>query len=544
MAKDIKFSIDAREGILNGVNKLADAVKVTLGPKGRNVALSTPGQPPKITKDGVSVAREITLVDPVEDMGAQLIKSVAQKVADDAGDGTTTGTVLAQAIVKRAMKNIVAGADPMLIKKGLDHACSAYVEVIKSFSEEVGDDMTKIRQIATISANNDSDLGNLIADAIEKVGKEGVVTVEAAKGTDDSISVVDGLQFPKGYVSPYFVTNPEKMIAEYDNPSILIYDKKISSAKSIINVLENTLKAGKPLLLIAEDFEGDTLTTLVVNRMRGNIPVVAVKAPGFGDNRKHWLEDIAQVTGGTFISEEKGMKLEDITLDMLGSCTKLTVTKDDTTLTGGAGDSDELKEYVEGLRAQHDSTDNKYDQEKLHERIARLAGGVAVIYVGAGSETEMAEKKDRIDDALCATRAALEEGVVAGGGATYLHASEILNISKDMEQDMITGMMILKESMSAPLRQICKNAGVPEEIVVDKIMNTHTECGHNYGYDARTDTYGNLREKGIIDPTKVARVALENAVSVAGMIITTEAAVYDHTEDKKDAGQHQIAMPM
>ena len=536
--------MDAREGILNGVNKLADAVKVTLGPKGRNVALATPGQPPKITKDGVSVAREITLVDPVEDMGAQLIKSVAQKVADDAGDGTTTGTVLAQAIVKRAMKNIVAGADPMLIKKGLDYACSGYVEVIKSFSEEVGDDMTKIRQIATISANNDSDLGNLIADAIEKVGKEGVVTVEAAKGTDDSISVVDGLQFPKGYVSPYFVTNPEKMIAEYDNPSILIYDKKISSAKSIIGVLENTLKAGKPLLLIAEDFEGDTLTTLVVNRMRGNIPVVAVKAPGFGDNRKHWLEDIAQVTGGTFVSEEKGMKLEDITLDMLGSCTKLTVTKDDTTLTGGAGDSEELKEYVEGLRAQYDSTDNKYDQEKLHERIARLAGGVAVIYVGAGSETEMAEKKDRIDDALCATRAALEEGVVAGGGATYLHASEILNISKDMEQDMITGMMILKESMSAPLRQICKNAGVPEEIVVDKIMNTHTECGHNYGYDARTDTYGNLREKGIIDPTKVARVALENAVSVAGMIITTEAAVYDHPEDKKDAGQHQMAMPM
>lgn len=544
MAKDIKFSMDAREGILNGVNKLADAVKVTLGPKGRNVALATPGQPPKITKDGVSVAREITLVDPVEDMGAQLIKSVAQKVADDAGDGTTTGTVLAQAIVKRAMKNIVAGADPMLIKKGLDYACSGYVEVIKSFSEEVGDDMTKIRQIATISANNDSDLGNLIADAIEKVGKEGVVTVEAAKGTDDSISVVDGLQFPKGYVSPYFVTNPEKMIAEYDNPSILIYDKKISSAKSIIGVLENTLKAGKPLLLIAEDFEGDTLTTLVVNRMRGNIPVVAVKAPGFGDNRKHWLEDIAQVTGGTFVSEEKGMKLEDITLDMLGSCTKLTVTKDDTTLTGGAGDSEELKEYVEGLRAQYDSTDNKYDQEKLHERIARLAGGVAVIYVGAGSETEMAEKKDRIDDALCATRAALEEGVVAGGGATYLHASEILNISKDMEQDMITGMMILKESMSAPLRQICKNAGVPEEIVVDKIMNTHTECGHNYGYDARTDTYGNLREKGIIDPTKVARVALENAVSVAGMIITTEAAVYDHPEDKKDAGQNQMAMPM
>lgn len=544
MAKDIKFSMDAREGILNGVNKLADAVKVTLGPKGRNVALSTPGQPPKITKDGVSVAREITLVDPVEDMGAQLIKSVAQKIADDAGDGTTTGTVLAQAIVKRAMKNIVAGADPMLIKKGLDHACSAYVEVIKSFSEEVGDDMTKIRQIATISANNDSDLGNLIADAIEKVGKEGVVTVEAAKGTDDSISVVDGLQFPKGYVSPYFVTNPEKMIAEYDNPSILIYDKKISSAKSIINVLENTLKAGKPLLLIAEDFEGDTLTTLVVNRMRGNIPVVAVKAPGFGDNRKHWLEDIAQVTGGTFISEEKGMKLEDITLDMLGSCTKLTVTKDDTTLTGGAGDSDELKEYVEGLRAQHDSTDNKYDQEKLHERIARLAGGVAVIYVGAGSETEMAEKKDRIDDALCATRAALEEGVVAGGGVTYLHASEILNVSKDMEQDTITGMMILKESMSAPLRQICKNAGVPEEIIVDKIMNTHTECGHNYGYDACTDSYGNLREKGIIDPTKVARVALENAVSVAGMIITTEAAVYDHPEEKTDAGQHQMAMPM
>lgn len=544
MAKDIKFSMDAREGILNGVNKLADAVKVTLGPKGRNVALSTPGQPPKITKDGVSVAREITLVDPVEDMGAQLIKSVAQKVADDAGDGTTTGTVLAQAIVKRAMKNIVAGADPMLIKKGLDHACSAYVEIIKSFSEEVGDDMTKIRQIATISANNDSDLGNLIADAIEKVGKEGVVTVEAAKGTDDSISVVDGLQFPKGYVSPYFVTNPEKMITEYDNPSILIYDKKISSAKSIIGVLENTLKAGKPLLLIAEDFEGDTLTTLVVNRMRGNIPVVAVKAPGFGDNRKHWLEDVAQVTGGTFVSEEKGMKLEDITLDMLGSCTKLTITKDDTTLTGGAGDSDELKEYVEGLRAQYDSTDNKYDQEKLHERIARLAGGVAVIYVGAGSETEMAEKKDRIDDALCATRAALEEGVVAGGGVTYLHASEILNVSKDMEQDMVTGMMILKESMSAPLRQICKNAGVPEEIVVDKIMNTHTECYNNYGYDARTDTYGNLREKGIIDPTKVARVALENAVSVAGMIITTEAAVYDHPEDKTDAGQHQMAMPM
>lgn len=543
MAKDIKFSMDAREGILNGVNKLADAVKVTLGPKGRNVALSTPGQPPKITKDGVSVAREITLVDPVEDMGAQLIKSVAQKVADDAGDGTTTGTVLAQAIVKRAMKNIVAGADPMLIKKGLDHACSAYVDVIKSFSEEVGDDITKIRQIATISANNDSDLGNLIADAIEKVGKEGVVTVEAAKGTDDSISVVDGLQFPKGYVSPYFVTNPEKMIAEYDNPSILIYDKKISSAKSILSVLEGTLKAGKPLLLIAEDFEGDTLTTLVVNRMRGNIPVVAVKAPGFGDNRKHWLEDIAQVTGGTFVSEEKGMKLEDITLDMLGSCTKLTVTKDDTTITGGAGDSDELKEYVEGLRAQYDSTDNKYDQEKLHERIARLAGGVAVIYVGAGSETEMAEKKDRIDDALCATRAALEEGVVAGGGVTYLHASEILNISKDMEQDTITGMMILKESMSAPLRQICKNAGVPEDIIIDKVMNTHTECGHNYGYDARTDSFENLREKGIIDPTKVARVALENAVSVAGMIITTEAAIYDHPEEKKD-GQPQMAMPM
>lgn len=529
MAKDIKFNSEARESILTGVNKLADAVKVTLGPKGRNVALATPGQAPKITKDGVSVAREISLPDQSEDIGAQLIKSVAQKTADDAGDGTTTATVLAQAIANRASKNIAAGADPMLIKKGLDLACTQYVEKIKSFSEEIGeDDMDKVRQIATISANNDEKLGSLIADAIEKVGRDGVVTVEAAKGTEDSIEVVDGLQFDKGYVSPYFVTKPEKMLAEYDDPAILIYDKKISSAKSILHILEPALKSGRPLVLIAEDFEGDTLTTLVVNRMRGNIPVVAVKAPGFGDNRTAWLEDIAIVTGGTLISEEKGMKIEDANMTMLGQCSKVTVTKDTTTITDGKGDHTVLESHIESLRTQLDAAENKYDHDKLHERIARLAGGVAVIYVGAGSETEMAEKKDRIDDALCATHAALEEGVVAGGGTSYIHAKESFVAPEGIEEDCLTGVNILKDALEAPLRQICMNAGVPADIVVAEVAKS---TDTNYGFNARTNEYGNLREMGVIDPAKVTRVALQNAVSVAGMIITTEAAVYDHPEE-------------
>lgn len=539
MAKDIKFELEARNGLIAGVNKLADTVKVTLGPKGRNVALATPGMAPKVTKDGVSVAKEISLVDPVEDMGAQLIKSVAQKTADDAGDGTTTATVLTQALVVESNKVIVAGADPMMVKAGLEGAMKKAVKEIKSLSEEVGDNMKKVRQISTISANNDEDLGNLIADAIEKVGKEGVVTVEAAKGTEDSIDVVEGLQFDKGFYAPHFVNKPEKMITEYDDVSILLCDKKISSAKSILHILEPALQQGRPLLLVAEDFEGDTMQTLIINRLRGNIPVVAVKAPGFGDARKKWLKDISVITGGVVVSEDEGVYLENISIDNLGRADKVVVTKDDTTISGGRGDKTTIKEYIDGLRAEYDATDNKYDQDKLHERIARLAGGVAVIYVGAGSETEMSEKKDRIDDALCATRAALEEGVVVGGGKSYLIAADKIKKDYDnVDDDYIIGYDILCKCLEAPLRQICKNAGVSADVVLNNISDDPEK-----GYNAKEKVYGNLKDMGVIDPTKVVRTALQNAVSVAGMIITTESTVYDHVEKKSDQ-QNQVAIPM
>ena len=532
MAKDIKFDVESRDALKRGVDALANAVKVTLGPKGRNVVLEKSFGSPHVTKDGVSVAKEIELEDPIENLGAQMVKEVASKTNDVAGDGTTTATVLAQAIVREGLKNVAAGANPMDLKRGIDKAVSAIVENLKDQSQEVGDSSDKIKQVASISANNDDTIGSLIAEAFAKVGKEGVITVEEAKGTDTTVDVVEGMQFDRGYQSPYFVTNPDKMVAELENPYILLYDKKISNLQDILPVLEPVAQSGRPLLIISEEVEGQALATLVVNRLRGSLKIAAVKAPGFGDRRKAMLEDIAILTGGTVISEERGYSLEGATLDMLGTAEKVQIDKDNTTIVNGAGDETQIKARVNEIKAQIESTTSDYDREKLQERLAKLAGGVAVLYVGAASEVEMKEKKDRIDDALHATRAAVEEGIIPGGGVAYVRAlSSLDNLAAD-NQDESTGINIVRRAIEEPLRQIVINAGGEGSVVVAKVK----EGNADFGYNAKNDTYENMFEAGIIDPTKVTRVALENAASVSGMLITTEAVI---TEIKKD----EPAMP-
>ncbi len=532
MAKDIKFDVESRDALKRGVDALANAVKVTLGPKGRNVVLEKSFGSPHVTKDGVSVAKEIELEDPIENLGAQMVKEVASKTNDVAGDGTTTATVLAQAIVREGLKNVAAGANPMDLKRGIDKAVSAIVENLKDQSQEVGDSSDKIKQVASISANNDDTIGSLIAEAFAKVGKEGVITVEEAKGTDTTVDVVEGMQFDRGYQSPYFVTNPDKMVAELENPYILLYDKKISNLQDILPVLEPVAQSGRPLLIISEEVEGQALATLVVNRLRGSLKIAAVKAPGFGDRRKAMLEDIAILTGGTVISEERGYSLEGATLEMLGTAEKVQIDKDNTTIVNGAGDETQIKARVNEIKAQIESTTSDYDREKLQERLAKLAGGVAVLYVGAASEVEMKEKKDRIDDALHATRAAVEEGIIPGGGVAYVRAlSSLDNLAAD-NQDESTGINIVRRAIEEPLRQIVINAGGEGSVVVAKVK----EGNADFGYNAKNDTYENMFEAGIIDPTKVTRVALENAASVSGMLITTEAVI---TEIKKD----EPAMP-
>lgn len=532
MAKDIKFDVESRDALKRGVDALANAVKVTLGPKGRNVVLEKSFGSPHVTKDGVSVAKEIELEDPIENLGAQMVKEVASKTNDVAGDGTTTATVLAQAIVREGLKNVAAGANPMDLKRGIDKAVSAIVENLKDQSQEVGDSSDKIKQVASISANNDDTIGSLIAEAFAKVGKEGVITVEEAKGTDTTVDVVEGMQFDRGYQSPYFVTNPDKMVAELENPYILLYDKKISNLQDILPVLEPVAQSGRPLLIISEEVEGQALATLVVNRLRGSLKIAAVKAPGFGDRRKAMLEDIAILTGGTVISEERGYSLENATLEMLGTAEKVQIDKDNTTIVNGAGDEAQIKARVNEIKAQIESTTSDYDREKLQERLAKLAGGVAVLYVGAASEVEMKEKKDRIDDALHATRAAVEEGIIPGGGVAYVRALSALdNLAAD-NPDESTGINIVRRAIEEPLRQIVINAGGEGSVVVAKVK----EGNADFGYNAKNDTYENMFEAGIIDPTKVTRVALENAASVSGMLITTEAVI---TEIKKD----EPAMP-
>ncbi|SMC32694.1 chaperonin GroEL [Moheibacter sediminis] len=532
MAKDIKFDVESRDALKRGVDALANAVKVTLGPKGRNVVLEKSFGAPHVTKDGVSVAKEIELADPIENLGAQMVKEVASKTNDVAGDGTTTATVLAQAIVREGLKNVAAGANPMDLKRGIDKAVIAVVENLKSQSQEVGDSSDKIKQVASISANNDDTIGSLIAEAFAKVGKEGVITVEEAKGTDTTVDVVEGMQFDRGYQSPYFVTNPDKMVAELDNPYILLFDKKISNLQDILPVLEPVAQSGRPLLIISEEVEGQALATLVVNRLRGSLKIAAVKAPGFGDRRKAMLEDIAILTGGTVISEERGYSLENATLDMLGTAEKVQIDKDNTTIVNGAGDEGQIKARVNEIKAQVESSTSDYDKEKLQERLAKLAGGVAVLYVGAASEVEMKEKKDRIDDALHATRAAVEEGIIPGGGVAYVRALSSLENLKGDNADENTGISIVRRAIEEPLRQIVINAGGEGSVVVAKVK----EGTGDFGYNAKNDTYENMLEAGIIDPTKVARVALENAASVSGMLITTEAVI---TEIKKD----EPAMP-
>lgn len=532
MAKDIKFDVESRDALKRGVDALANAVKVTLGPKGRNVVLEKSFGTPHVTKDGVSVAKEIELADPIENLGAQMVKEVASKTNDVAGDGTTTATVLAQAIVREGLKNVAAGANPMDLKRGIDKAVTAVVANLKEQSQEVGDSSDKIKQVASISANNDETIGSLISEAFAKVGKEGVITVEEAKGTDTTVDVVEGMQFDRGYQSPYFVTNPDKMIAELDNPYILLYDKKISNLQDILPVLEPVAQSGRPLLIISEEVEGQALATLVVNRLRGSLKIAAVKAPGFGDRRKAMLEDIAILTGGTVISEERGYSLENATLDMLGTAEKVQIDKDNTTIVNGAGDEGQIKARVNEIKAQVESSTSDYDKEKLQERLAKLAGGVAVLYVGAASEVEMKEKKDRIDDALHATRAAVEEGIVAGGGVAYVRALSSLENLKGENADETTGVNIVRRAIEEPLRQIVINAGGEGSVVVAKVK----EGKGDFGYNAKTDVYENMFEAGIIDPTKVTRVALENAASVSGMLITTEAVI---TEIKKD----EPAMP-
>ncbi|PJB13017.1 MAG: chaperonin GroEL [Flavobacteriales bacterium CG_4_9_14_3_um_filter_40_17] len=532
MAKDIKFNLEARDGLKRGVDALANAVKVTLGPKGRNVIISKSFGAPIVTKDGVTVAKEIELKDPLENMGAQMVKEVASKTNDLAGDGTTTATVLAQAIVKEGLKNVAAGANPMDLKRGIDKAVEAVVADLQKQAKEVGDSSEKIKQIAAISANNDDIIGDLIAQAFGKVGKEGVITVEEAKGTDTYVDVVEGMQFDRGYLSPYFVTNSEKMETELDNPYILLYDKKISSMKDLLPVLEPVAQSGKPLLIIAEDVDGEALATLVVNKLRGALRVAAVKAPGFGDRRKAMLEDIAILTGGEVIAEERGFTLENATLDMLGTAEKVTIDKDNTTVVNGAGDKELIVNRVNQIKSQIETTTSDYDREKLQERLAKLAGGVAVLYVGAASEVEMKEKKDRVDDALHATRAAVEEGIVAGGGVALVRAIQAARQVKTLNADEATGVQIVARAIEEPLRQIVENAGGEGSVVISKVL---AEKG-DFGYDAKSDTYVNMFKAGIIDPKKVARVALENAASVAGMILTTECALIDIKEESHGGG--------
>ncbi|WP_032814993.1 chaperonin GroEL [Bacteroides xylanisolvens] len=524
------FNIDARDQLKKGVDALANAVKVTLGPKGRNVIIEKKFGAPHITKDGVTVAKEIELADAYQNTGAQLVKEVASKTGDDAGDGTTTATVLAQAIVAEGLKNVTAGASPMDIKRGIDKAVAKVVESIKDQAETVGDNYDKIEQVATVSANNDPVIGKLIADAMRKVSKDGVITIEEAKGTDTTIGVVEGMQFDRGYLSAYFVTNTEKMECEMEKPYILIYDKKISNLKDFLPILEPAVQTGRPLLVIAEDVDSEALTTLVVNRLRSQLKICAVKAPGFGDRRKEMLEDIAILTGGVVISEEKGLKLEQATIEMLGTADKVTVTKDYTTVVNGAGNKDSIKERCEQIKAQIVATKSDYDREKLQERLAKLSGGVAVLYVGAASEVEMKEKKDRVDDALRATRAAIEEGIIPGGGVAYIRAIDAIDGMKGDNADETTGVEIIKRAIEEPLRQIVANAGKEGAVVVQKVR----EGKGDFGYNARLDIYENLHAAGVVDPAKVARVALENAASIAGMFLTTECVIVEKKEDKPE----------
>ena len=530
MAKEILFNIEARDQLKKGVDALANAVKVTLGPKGRNVIIEKKFGAPHITKDGVTVAKEIELTDAYQNTGAQLVKEVASKTGDDAGDGTTTATVLAQAIIAEGLKNVTAGASPMDIKRGIDKAVAKVVDSIKHQAEKVGDNYDKIEQVATVSANNDPVIGKLIADAMRKVSKDGVITIEEAKGTDTTIGVVEGMQFDRGYLSAYFVTNTEKMECEMEKPYILIYDKKISNLKDFLPILEPAVQSGRPLLVIAEDVDSEALTTLVVNRLRSQLKICAVKAPGFGDRRKEMLEDIAVLTGGVVISEEKGLKLEQATIEMLGTADKVTVSKDNTTIVNGAGAKENIKERCDQIKAQIAVTKSDYDREKLQERLAKLSGGVAVLYVGAASEVEMKEKKDRVDDALRATRAAIEEGIVAGGGVAYIRAIESLDGLKGENDDETTGIAIIKRAIEEPLRQIVANAGKEGAVVVQKV----SEGKGDFGYNARTDVYGNMHAAGVVDPAKVTRVALENAASIAGMFLTTECVIVEKKEDKPE----------
>ncbi|MEA4985239.1 60 kDa chaperonin [bioreactor metagenome] len=535
MSKEILFNIDARDELKKGVDAIANAVKVTLGPKGRNVIIEKKFGAPQITKDGVSVAKEIELEDSFQNLGAQLVKEVASKTGDDAGDGTTTATVLAQSIVTVGLKNVTAGANPMDLKRGIDKAVEQVVKSIASQAKSVGDDYNKIEQVATVSANNDAVIGKLIADAMRKVTKDGVITIEEAKGTDTHIDVVEGMQFDRGYISPYFVTNTEKMEVEMEKPYILIYDKKISNLKELLPVLEPAVQSGRPFLIIAEDVESEALTTLVVNRLRASLKICAVKAPGFGDRRKEMLEDIAILTGGVVISEEKGIQLEQATLEMLGSAEKVTVNKDNTVIVNGAGQKENIEKRVAQIKAQIGTTTSDYDREKLQERLAKLAGGVAVLYVGAASEVEMKEKKDRVDDALSATRAAIEEGIVPGGGVAYIRSIDSLSSLKAVNDDEATGIEIVKRAIEEPLRQIVANAGKEGAVVVQKVR----EGKADYGYNARTDQYENFLAAGVVDPAKVTRVALENAASIAGMFLTTECVI---TEKKEENPAPQMPM--
>lgn len=533
MAKDITFNLEARDALKRGVDALANAVKVTLGPKGRNVIIDKKYGSPSITKDGVTVAKEIELKNAIENMGAQMLKEVASKTADVAGDGTTTATVLAQAIVTAGLKNVAAGANPMDLKRGIDKAVASVVAELRNMSKEVGDDNSKIEQVATISANNDATIGKLIADAMGRVKKEGVITVEEAKGTETHVEVVEGMQFDRGYISPYFVTNADKMEAVLENPFILLYDKKVSSMKELLPILEKTVQTGRPLLIIAEDVDGEALATLVVNKIRGSLKIAAVKSPGFGDRRKAMMEDIGILTGGTVIAEERGFKLENADLTYLGSCEKITIDKDNTTIVGGVGSKEDITARVNQIKAQIETTTSDYDKEKLQERLAKLAGGVAVLYVGAATEVEMKEKKDRVDDALHATRAAVEEGIVPGGGVAYIRAIQAIEKAKlkGDNDDENTGIAIIKRALEEPLRQIVQNAGLEGSIVVQKVRDGKED----FGYNARSDSYEKMLAAGVIDPTKVTRVALENAASIAGMLLTTECVLSDIKEDKPAA---------
>jgi len=532
MAKKIIFDIDARDGVKRGVDALANAVKVTLGPKGRNVIIGKAFGSPQVTKDGVTVAKEIELEDPLENMGAQMVKEVASKTNDLAGDGTTTATILAQAIVKEGLKNVAAGANPLDLKKGIDKSVAAIVSNLEKQSVEVGNSSEKIKQVASISANNDENIGSLITEAFEKVGKEGVITVEEAKGTETYVDIVEGMQFDRGYLSPYFVTDSEKMLTDLETPYILLYDKKISSMKDLLPVLEPVAQTGKPLLVIAEDVDGEALATLVVNKLRGSLKIAAVKAPGFGDRRKSMLEDLAILTGGTVISEERGFTLETTTIEMLGTAEKVTIDKDNTTVVNGAGDGKSIKDRVNQIKAQIESSTSDYDKEKLQERLAKLSGGVAVLYVGAPSEVEMKEKKDRVDDALHATRAAVEEGIVAGGGVALLNTKKTLDKLKSDNADEATGIQIVYKAIESPLRTIVENSGGEGSVVISKVL----EGEPNFGYNAKSGTFVDMLKEGIIDPKKVTRVALENAASVAGMILTTECALVDIKEDSPAGG--------